>query len=281
MTSPPSFTRHGPLVPSSPLVLAVPHAGRDYPQALQSAIRVPVAALKTLEDRCADALALEAWRGETLFIAHRARAWIDLNRSEQDRDPKVEDGAGPAGAPLSDKLRSGLGLVPRRVGNSGDIWNRRLSSGEVASRIDEDHRPYHTALDHALETAHARYGIAILVDIHSMPPLRSSGEPPRLVIGDRFGKAAAARFTGRIEEAARGLGVPVAINTPYAGAHTLERHGRPSGNIHGVQLEFDRSFYLDATLDRPGPGFAAAARLLRAILDALLDEALPNAMAAE
>ena len=262
-------------------MLAVPHAGRDYPPALQSAIRVPLAALKSLEDRCADALALEAWRGETLFIVHRARAWIDLNRSEQERDPKVDDGAGLLGIPLSAKLRSGLGLVPRRVGASGDIWSRRLSSAEVTARIDEDHRPYHQALAEALAAARARFGVAILVDIHSMPPLASTEDAARLVIGDRFGKSAGPRFVARIEDAARALGVPAASNVPYAGAHTLERHGSPRNGIHAVQLEFDRSFYLDGALDRPGPNFAAAVRLLRTILDALLDEALPGTLAAE
>ncbi|MCD2322720.1 N-formylglutamate amidohydrolase [Sphingomonas sp. IC-56] len=281
MTASPSFVRHGPPVPSSPLVLAVPHAGRDYPAPLQSAIRVPLAALKGLEDRCADALALEAWRDETLFIAHRARAWIDLNRGEQERDPKLEDGAGLLGVPLSAKLRSGLGLVPRRVGNSGDIWSRRLSSAEVLARIDEDHRPYHEALAGALSDARTRHGVAVLVDIHSMPPLASIGEPARLVIGDRFGKSAGTRFVKRIEDAARALGVSIASNTPYAGGHTLERHGAPHNGIHAVQLEFDRSFYLDAALDRPGPNFAAAVRLLRTILDGLLDEAAPGALAAE
>lgn len=262
-------------------MLAVPHAGRDYPQALQSAIRVPLAALKGLEDRCADALALEAWRGETLFIAHRARAWIDLNRGEQERDPKLDDGAGMLGVPLSAKLRSGLGLVPRRIGNSGDIWSRRLSSTEVTARITEDHRPYHAALADALQAARDRYGVAVLVDIHSMPPLASANPAPRLVIGDRFGKSADARFVARIEETARALHVPAANNIPYAGGHTVERHGDPRSGIHAVQLEFDRAFYLDPQLDRPGPGFAAAVRLLRAVLDALLDEAIPGALAAE
>lgn len=262
-------------------MLAVPHAGRDYPPMLRAAIRVPLAALFGLEDRYADLLALEAWRGETLFVAHRARAWIDLNRSEQERDPKLEEGSRAPPAPLSAKLRSGLGLVPRRVGNSGDIWSHRLSPEDVVARIAQDHRPYHQALDAALEAARIRYGVAILVDIHSMPPLQSTGQAPRLVIGDRFGQSADARFTGRIEAAARAAGVPLATNIPYAGAHTLERHGRPQAGIHAVQLEFDRSFYLDAALDRPGPGFAAAAALLRAILDALLEEAVPRALAAE
>ncbi|NIJ19693.1 N-formylglutamate amidohydrolase [Sphingomonas naasensis] len=281
MTATLSFARHGPAEPFTPVVLSVPHAGRDYPLPLRAALRVPLAALKGLEDRYADALGLDARRTETLFVAQRARAWIDLNRAEHERDPRLDDGAIASGRPQSAKLRSGLGLVPRRVGNSGDIWQRRLSGDEVQMRIHADHRPYHAALSAALASARARFGVAVLIDVHSMPSLGPPASAPRLVLGDRFGKAAAARFTGRIESVARAHGVATAINAPYSGGHILERHGEPRRGIHAIQLEFDRALYLDEALDGPGAGLPATANLLRAILDAVTDEALPNAIAAE
>lgn len=241
----------------------------------------PLPALRGLEDRHADSLGLGARRSETLFVAERARAWIDLNRAEHERDPRLDDGASMIGRPQSAKLRSGLGLVPRRVGNSGDIWSRRLSGEEVAERIRADHRPYHAAIDAALASARARFGIAVLLDIHSMPPLGDPATAPRLVLGDRFGKSSASRFIGRIEGIARAYGVASAANAPYSGGHILERHADPRRGIHAVQLEFDRSLYLDAALDERGSGLAATVGLLRAIIDAVADEALPTAIAAE
>ena len=263
------------------MVLSVPHAGRDYPLALRSALRVPLTALRGLEDRHADALALAARGIETLFVAQRARAWIDLNRAEHERDPRLDDGAFGFGRPQSAKLRSGLGLVPRRVGNSGEIWSRRLSGEEVADRIRADHRPYHAAVGAALAAARVRFGVAVLLDVHSMPALGDPAHAPRLVLGDRFGKSAAARFIGRIEGVARAHGVRTAANAPYSGGHILERHGEPRRGIHAVQLEFDRTLYLDAALDAPGAGLAPTIALLRDIIDALADEALPAAIAAE
>ena len=262
-------------------MLSVPHAGRDYPLPLRSALRVPLTAIRGLEDRHADAIALGAREIETLFVALRPRAWIDLNRSEQERDPRLDDGARAGGPPLSAKLRSGLGLVPRRVGNSGDIWSRRLSADEVAMRIRDDHRPYHAALAAALASARARFGVAVLLDVHSMPPLGDPAAAPRLVLGDRFGKSAAARFAARVEGVARAHGVNCAANAPYSGGHILERHGDPRRGVHAIQLEFDRSLYLDAALDQPGPGLPASVAMLRSIIDALADEALPAALAAE
>lgn len=286
MAPPPSasFHRHGPAVPHSPVVLSVPHAGRDYPQALLAAIRVKPAALTVLEDRYVDSVALAAVSGEVCLVQHRARAWIDLNRAEHERDPKLDDGADAvATAAPSAKLRSGLGLVPRRVAGCGDIWRRRLSGADVDARIAADHRPYHQAVGTALAAARARFGTAVLLDIHSMPPLTTDGSGARVVLGDRFRKASAARFVARIEAELLASGIAIALNTPYSGGHILDRHGAPSAGIHAIQVEFDRSLYLNAAMNAPGPGLAAVAALLRRMIDAIADEALatPFAMAAE
>ena len=278
---PASFVVMGSLdAPASPIVLSVPHAGRDYPLALRAMLRVPVAALMALEDRHVDAVALAAREGETLLVQRTARAWIDLNRGEDERDPKLEEGATAMRQPaLSAKLRSGLGLVPRRTPGAGEIWRRRLAGDEVAARLAGAHRPYHAALAQALAAARARFGVALLLDLHSMPTPPSGA---RVVIGDRFGRSAAGRFVGRAEDVARGAGHVVALNAPYAGGHVLERHADLRAGVHAIQLELDRGLYLDRTLTEPGAGLAATARLVRGIVDALADEALGGArLAAE
>lgn len=277
-----SFEQFGPWPPASPVILSVPHAGRDYPQALRAALRVPTAALLPLEDRFVDRVAAMARGICTMLVQTTPRAWIDLNRGEDERDPRVDEGARPTALPLaSPKLRSGLGLVPRRASGTADIWRRRFTDAEIAQRIAEDHRPYHAALAAALAAARTRFGVAVLLDVHSMPPLGGTGAA-RLVIGDRFGRSCAARFVARIEAAAAHAGIRHALNSPYAGAHILDRHGRPAGGIHAVQLEIERALYLGARLDQPGPGLAATAALLADVIAALEDEALaPMAMAAE
>lgn len=189
-----------PPAPASPVVLSVPHAGRDYPPTLRAALRLPESALVVLEDRHVDAVARAAQTNETMLVQRRARAWIDLNRSEYERDPRVDDGVRPqAQSGQSMKIRSGLGLVPRRAGGAGDLWRGRFTGADVARRIAEDHRPYHATLAATLAAARARFGVAVLVDIHSMPTV---GPHARLVLGDRFGATSDARFLARIEGAA-------------------------------------------------------------------------------
>ncbi|MFA5964387.1 MAG: N-formylglutamate amidohydrolase [Sphingomonas sp.] len=259
--------------PGGPVVLSVPHAGRDYPLPLRAALRVPLEALLPLEDRHIDTLALAARQGETMLIQQRARAWIDLNRAEHERDPAIDAGADHHAAPHpSAKLRGGLGLIPRRVPVAGEIWQRRFEGDEIASRILHDYRPYHAALSAALKRAHARHGVAILLDLHSMPPLGRG--LPRIVLGDRFGRSAGARFVHRLESVAARAGVTTSLNSPYAGGHILDRHAHVAGGFHAIQVEFDRSLYLDAALDQPGDGLATMAALLRAMIDSLIDEAL-------
>jgi N-formylglutamate amidohydrolase len=266
--------RLGDAAPASPVVLSVPHAGRDYPPALLEALRVPAGALVALEDRHIDAVARAAAGVRTTFIAIRPRAWIDLNRAEDERDPRVDEGA--IGRPVrSAKVRGGLGLVPRRAANATELWRRRFGDQDIVRRIQADHRPYHAALASALAAARDRFGVAVLVDLHSMPSL-GAGQP-RVVIGDRFGRSAGSSFVARVEAAAIARGHAVSRNTPYAGAHILDRHGTPARGIHAIQVELDRTLYLDAALDRPGKGLAAAAALVERMLTALEDEAVGSA----
>ena len=74
-----------------------------------------------------------------------------------------------------------------------------------------------------------------------------------------------------------------ALNTPYSGGHILDRHGDPAHGIHAIQIEWSRALYLDAALDRPGPGLSRVAATLGAMIDALADEAVggPLPLAAE
>ena len=62
--------------PESPVVLSVPHAGRDYPLELRAALRAPFSALAALEDRLIDQVALGARGRETTLIQRLPRAWI-------------------------------------------------------------------------------------------------------------------------------------------------------------------------------------------------------------
>ena len=111
-----------------------------------------------------------------------------------------------------------------------------------------------------------RCGTALLIDCHSMPP--SDGIAP-VVVGDAFGRSAARWVSELALEVASDHGFAGALNEPFAGGHVVERHGRPSSGVHAIQLEVDRSFYLDDALAEPGPGFDRVATFIDAMVETL------------
>lgn len=280
------FTAFGGDDPQIPVLVSVPHAGRDYPEEVFTALRLPRASLVRLEDRYADLLVRGLIQSASpVIVAHRARAWIDLNRDERDLDLEMVSGAdqGRYLVPGA-KQRGGLGLIPRRLTGEGDLWKGRFPISEVERRLAEFHRPYHAEVKAILDRMRQRFGVAILLDVHSMPPM-SPLKPivPRYVIGDYFGKSASSRYAELLVEQIRQRNIEVALNHPYAGDYILRRHGNIRDNVHALQIEIDRSLYLDSQLREPSSGVASVARSLGQMVMALADEALGSntLMAAE
>ncbi|MEQ1687154.1 MAG: N-formylglutamate amidohydrolase [Sphingopyxis sp.] len=247
MSAPSPFILSGPHQPRSAVVVSVPHAGRTYPPELAVAARVPSSTLQRLEDRYADLLAKGlAAKGYRIITATYARAWIDLNRAEDEWDSSLIVGGRPP-PHVGRYTRAGLGIIPRRLHGVGELWRRRFSHDELLARVEAVHRPYHGAVASALGEAVTAFGSAVLIDLHSMP--RQPGGDPELVLGDRHGLTATPQLADRLMAVAEGQGFQVARNAPYAGAHTIERHASRARRIEAVQLEVDRSLYLDAAME--------------------------------
>jgi N-formylglutamate amidohydrolase len=278
----------GPSRISSPVFIAVPHAGRVYPDELEALSRLSNQDLSILEDRHADALVEAALAsGHHALVADVARAWIDLNRAEDELDSVWIAPKDRALVPTRStaKVRGGLGVIPTRLAAAGEIWRQPLTATDVQRRIDEHHRPYHHAMREALHQRRQMFGAALLIDLHSMPPVRSEkGEaPPHIVIGDLFRRSADPDLVDLVRAECEAAGFVIAYNVPYAGGATLERHSRPAQGLHAIQVEIDRRLYLDSASKEHGAGLPAMMQFIRRLADvlrqALLDQAMP--MAAE
>lgn len=262
-----------------PILIAVPHAGRVYPEELAALMRNPAAASLRLEDRFTDLVgeAVARETGASLLVAHAPRAMIDLNRAPDDVDWDMVAGGAPEPRRLSAgrRARSGLGLVPRRLPGLGELWKRRMTREELADRVEQVHAPYHAALAKALEALRDRWGAALLIDLHSMPPLgpkRGADAAPDFVIGDRFGAACDISLSAAAFDHFAQAGRRAAHNRPYAGGYGLDRHAAPARGLHALQVEVCRSAYLDAQMQEPGPGVTDVARLLAGLVRRLAGE---------
>ncbi len=276
-----AWSLSGPKPSAIPVLIAVPHAGRAYPGPLLKALRDPKAASLRLEDRLADSIggAVARETGAMLLVANAPRAMIDLNRAPDDVDwDMFGTGDRPAAGKTepSRRARSGLGLIPRRVPGTGELWTRQHKNAELSSRIAGVHVPYHDALAGVLADLRARWGVAVLLDLHSMPPIpqRGTSLTAKFVIGDCFGASCHADLASAMTSFLTDNDCECAYNRPYAGGYTLERHGNPARSMHAVQLEIDRSVYLDAGLSRLGDGYPRLVRMLCGMVRAMAAEAM-------
>lgn len=261
-----------------PVLLSVPHSGREYPQWLVANSTGGRSALEGLEDPLVDRL---VWRtlgqGIGAVISLAPRAAIDCNRAADEIDPCVIADAGCD--PVGIRARGGLGIVPSRGVPHGRLWRRPIDQAELNRRIAEAHAPFHQSIADGLDHLLTAHGCALLIDCHSMPG--RSGQS-QVVLGDRHGGSAVPWLVEEAARIARSAGWSASLNDPYAGGYVVERHGRPERGVHAVQVEIDRSCYLAGDMRRPGPGFDRAARLIEELALGLGNAlASPGAIAAE
>ncbi|SFT54430.1 N-formylglutamate amidohydrolase [Sedimentitalea nanhaiensis] len=255
----------------SGVVFASPHSGNCYTPAFLRQTPLDHLAIRSSEDAYVDQLFGSAPEyGVPLLCAAMPRAYVDLNRSPDELDPALIEGAVRRGQ--NPRVASGLGVIPRVVANGRAIYTGKLPMAEAQHRIDRYWRPYHQTLQDLLDQAHRDFGQAILIDCHSMPHeamdgvARNSRRCPEIVLGDRFGAAAGGEIVDRIEAAFSAAGLAVVRNAPFAGAYITQAYGRPSRRQHAVQVEIDRSLYLDERQVRPNANFDSLRRALRQVI---------------
>jgi N-formylglutamate amidohydrolase len=232
---------------ASPLVFDSPHSGSRYPRAFLAASRLDPLTLRRSEDAFVDELFLPCVAlGAPLLRARFPRAFLDLNREPFELDPRMFDEPLPDYANTrSLRVAAGLGTIPRVVGDAQPIYRGRVPVADALARVAVLHRPYHQRLAGLIERARARFGVAILVDCHSMPSTLAEVGSLDVVLGDRFGASAAPWAVEALESALLARGYRVRRNKPYAGGYIAEHYGAPAAGRHAVQIEVNRALYMD------------------------------------
>jgi len=265
------------------LIVASPHSGRDYPDWFLRQSRLSESQLRTSEDAFVDRLAQPALgAGAVVLCARVPRSVVDLNRARDELDPQAV--AGAVACPGNPRMMAGLGVIPRVVAHGRPIRDRPIAREEAERRLDALWQPYHDALAALMEEAEQRFGIAVLLDMHSMPrdALAHLSPRPEVVIGDRHGRAAAPWLRDALKGALAAEDFRLRMNAPFAGAHVVAAYGAPERGRHALQLEVDRSLYMDEARLAPHGGLARLAGRLGRVYAAVA-RALPDGlpMAAE
>lgn len=269
---------------TTPLVLASPHSGTNYPADLLAASRLDPLSLRRSEDSYVDEIFGAApGLGSPLLKACFARAYLDPNREPFELDPSMFEDALPDFVNRhSPRVRVGLGTIARVVASGEEIYARKLRFSEAVQRIERLYRPYHRALAQLVEATRNRFGFYLLLDCHSMP---STTLPPRnglgrgrvdIVLGDCHGTSCDPIVADTAQRVLYDKGYAVVRNAPYAGGFTTTHYGKPGEGGHCLQIEIGRGLYMDERSYERKAFFTQLARDMRDLTVALagIDPAL-------
>lgn len=246
----------------SPVVISCPHVGLTWPHDLRPKPQVDLA-------KNADFAVHELYRGSETRGAARveavySRLVVDLNRARDDISrlvvpdhpaphPRTRPGVpeGPELPGARTPRNSGRGVVWTRAVDNTPVLSRALSHEELQWRLTRFHDPYYAALEHLLERRRERFGYAILLDAHSMPGIVDADLVLGTLDGDSCSHTLESRAFAALSDfdAVGNAQYPLRVrrNRPYRGGEVVRRFGRPAEGFHALQLEVNRSLYMDET----------------------------------
>ncbi len=265
-----------PLPQTVPLVFASPHSGRDYPAEFIASTRLDPLRLRRSEDSFVEELfAAAPLHGAPLLAATFPRAYCDPNREPWELDPTMfADALPPWVNTSSARVGAGLGTIARVVASGEPIYAGKLHFAEAEARVHGFWQPFHDNLSDLIGKTRAQFGCCLLIDCHSMPggslPARTAAD---FVLGDAHGTACAPRAMRMVEQVLGDLGYVVRRNDPYAGGYITRHYGRPRESVHALQVEINRTLYMDEARIERLPGFALVQERMTALVIAMAEAA--------
>ncbi|MDP1533651.1 MAG: N-formylglutamate amidohydrolase [Rubrivivax sp.] len=267
------LTVYAPAEIRCPVVLDSPHSGSHFPADFGAA--VSEYDLRDGEDCFIDELYRPAVElGMPLLAALFPRTYLDPNRHAADIDlALLENAHWPHPCVPSGKAAIGKALIWRTLDDGRPIYDRVLSVAEVQARIDSCHKPYFARLSELLDAAHARFGVVVHLNCHSMnsvggPMAEGRTGKPRadFVLGDRDGSTCDPALTALVRERLQAMGYEVAVNDPFKGVELVRAFADPGAGRNSLQLEINKRLYMDQATRRPHEGFAPLQRHLMQLL---------------
>ena len=252
-----------------------PHSGTEYPNDFGFSCSKNL--LRQSEDTHVDDLFGAApQNGAAWLYALFPRTYIDVNRTAEDIDPKLLSEPWPVEQfgtiTPTERSLDGIGLISRLV-KGQKIYDRALTAEEIDARRKNYFIPYLDALqtfhDEALDT----FGTVFHINAHSMPHnsafVQGVRKPVDFCLGTLDGTSSSKEFVDVVRRCLQRQGYHVTTNKPYRGVEIVRRFGDPMQDKHALQIEVNRSLYMDEDTRRKNHGFEK----LKADIDALLEDA--------
>jgi len=250
---------------STPLLVAIPHDGRDLPADVESQMTETGAALPDTDWHVKRLYGFAESLGAGVLAARYSRYVVDLNR------PPGDEALYPG--------QVATGLCPTATFAGEPVYRdgAEPDEDERRSRVERYWRPYHDRLAAELERLRDRFGYALLWDAHSIKsrvPRLFEGELPVLNVGTNGSKSAGRLIERALWRVARRSPHPAVLNGRFVGGYTTRQYGDPERGVHAVQLEIAQRAYMDEkTLRYDEPRARVLGETLETLLATYLDSA--------
>lgn len=258
-----------------PIVLSSPHSGCDFPQEfLQNSCRSE-SELRSSEDSFVNDIIIDASNaGIPMISMNIPRTFVDVNRDKIEIDDTMYFDKAPSPDTVgSRRCRVGLGVIHRIVAQNKPIYDGLISYEEAQERIKYVYEPYHKRLKQLIDKCQKKFGFCLLVDCHSMPSkicnIMNESKPVEFCISNLFDESCPAPISAFIGEQLSQKGYRVEFNRPYAGAFITFNYCQPRKNIHTLQLEINRSLYMDENVYKKNNDFQSVSKCVSESLIAL------------
>ena len=234
-----NYTIHPAQGTEVPILISVPHCGTDFPDELIDQYNSNLIALPDDTDWFVHQLYdFAPAMGMTMIAAKYSRWVIDLNRDPQSKPLYTDGRIITALCPTTTFLGEPLYLDERK----------EIDTTEVDRRLEKCYRPYHRQVEENIIRLKKKFGKVLLWDCHSIRqvvPTIQKEKFPDLILGDADGTSAS---PGLIETTLSVLdhgAYSVNHNHPFKGGFITRYFGKPSENVHALQLEMTKVNYMD------------------------------------
>lgn len=262
---------------TKPFFVSIPHSGERVPDETPWLKTLPETVLMFDVDRYVDQLYVPGLTQANIpFVKtdwHRYA--IDLNRLPDDVDSDSVIGH-----------KNASGSFPRGLHWSMTTTKEKLMPGPMTQELHERliklyFEPFHSEVRLRYEEFRkAGFKNIYHLDAHSMPSRgtsehRDPGEFRKdVVISDCKGSSCSETYLDLVTTAYRDAGFTINYNWPYFGGRVTETYGHPNQGQQAIQVELNRSLYMDEKTKRLIPEKASSVKTaiseaLKTILDGI------------
>jgi formiminoglutamase len=218
-----------------PLIVSIPHAGREIPAAIEARLTSPWRARMDADWHVPQLYAFAAALGATIVSTDISRTVIDVNRD-------------PSGASLYPGQAT-TGLCPLTTFDGIELYRdgKAPQEDEIDERRGRWFLPYHATLAGEIARLERRHERVVLYDAHairSLVPRLFDGVLPVFNIGTNGGKSCDAELNAAAIAICSGSGQPTVANGRFKGGYITRQYGRPDRGVHALQMELAMRAYL-------------------------------------